>query len=463
MRSIFIILPHQLYEKNAYLQHMDKIYIVEDPYYWNPTYHKQKLCMHRASMQYYYAYVSKYHPKKVEYITYDSCSYDFFRSMKNTKIHMFHPIDRKSEANWKTECTLFYDPPNFITTMSQLEEYKTQYGNRKRYTHTHFYQWQRRRLGILLDAVGNPLFERWSFDIDNRKKFSRSYQEPNVFLFRNAYIDEAKSYIHKHFPHAFGELKDVYYPVTHVECKRHIKRFIQTKLTTFGETQDAISKNVVYGQHSILSSSLNIGLITPTYVLQQVIIAFQKSKEKKKIIASVEGFIRQIIGWREYMRFVYLFQYREILDLSYMPFSHTMPRSWYTGTTELEILNYCIQKVRKYAYLHHIERLMIMNNIAVLYEIQYKYVYKWFMRCFIDSYDWVMVPNVVMNYNAVSSSPFMTRVYLGSDHYLKKMSDFKNKDDFKRIHELYWRFLKKYKKVLAKDYGVASQLKRITI
>jgi deoxyribodipyrimidine photolyase-related protein len=128
------------------------------------------------------------------------------------------------------------------------------------------------------------------------------------------------------------------------------------------------------------------------------------------------------------------------------------------------LLNTLINKLEKYAYLHHIERLMIANNLMYLYNIKFKDIYKWFMTCFIDSYDWVMIPNLVMNINSLSDSnniKFMTKVYISSDNYIRKMSDFNNKEDFQIINKLYWDFIKENKKILKKDYGLSSQVSRI--
>lgn len=458
--KIFIILPHQLYEKTTHLKNMHKIYIIEDPYYINPLFHKQKLCLHIASMRFYFNYLKKTF-KNVYYITFDLCNYNQFNDNK-FEVHMFHPIDYKSFNNWKSNNTTFYDPYNFITSISDLHNYNNTVNNKQRFTHTHFYKWQRIRLNVLLEKNKNPVFESWSFDKENRDKFPKEYKEPTIITYNNEYIDYARDYIKIHFPKSFGELDNMYYPITHKEAKKAITSFIKSKLNKFGNVQDAISNKVIFGNHSVLSSSLNIGLLTPDYIVKRVIKHFESSSYKKEIIPSVEGFIRQIIGWREYMRFIYLFYKKEITNLSYLPLNKTMPRSWYTGSTGIEILDTCINKVKKYAYLHHIERLMIMNNIGMLYQIKYSNMYKWFMTCFIDSYDWVMVPNVLMNYNSLSSDvTFMSRVYIASDNYIKKMSDYGNKEDFKHIHKLYWSFLKRYKSVLKTDYGIASQVKRL--
>ena len=190
--------------------------------------------------------------------------------------------------------------------------------------------------------------------------------------------------------------------------------------------------------------------------------AFNKYKNKKSIIDSVEAIIRQIIGWREYIRFMYVFYKNDILDFKDIKSNISVPSSWYKGNTSLEILDHYIDKVKDYAYLHHIERLMIINNLFILYEIKFKDMYDWFMICFIDSYDWVMIPNLYMNLNSLNDNiKYMSRVYLASDNYIRKMSDFKNKEDFKVINELYWKFIKKNKKILKNDYYIRSQVNKV--
>lgn len=459
-----LILPHQLFKPSSLLRQATTIYLIEDPYYLQPTFHVQKLCLHVASMRSYEAMLQKKYPTtRIMYLSTSSVSYASFRSMKHT--HMFHPIDYKSVQHWKSKYMTFHETPAFLTSMNMCAAYHSQYGKQKRYSHVHFYKWQRVRLQLFVDVKNQPLYGQWSFDKENRKPFKPSYQEPTIQSYTNIYIKQAKEYVQKHFPKAFGEIHDTFhYPVTHVQAKIHLKRFLQHKLQTFGDTQDAISSTVVYGQHSIISSSLNIGLLTPNEVIHaiQTVYDTYTNTKKKEVYASMEGFLRQIVGWREYMRFIYMFHYKE-LQSSFQKdiFTNKLPSSWFTGNTSLVVLNHCIRKVQQYAYLHHIERLMIINNLGMLYEIQPKEMYKWFMICFIDSYDWVMLPNVRMNYNALDTSVrFMSRVYVSSDNYLRKMSNFRTKEDDQQIHMLYQQFLKKYKTILKKDYVLAAQLKR---
>lgn len=461
---IWIVLPHQLFKPSVLLKKATTVYIVEDPYYLNPSFHVQKLCLHVASMHYYYEMIQKKYPNlKVQYIPFSSCSYASFRSMKN--VHMYHPIDYKSMQHWKGKNITFHETPAFITPYNMCMKYKSQYGKNKRYTHLHFYKWQRKRLNLFIDTKENPWFGEWSFDKENRNPFGSNYQEPKYSSFMNDYIKKAILYVEKNFPKAFGDISTstFYYPVTHLQAKRQLTSFLKNKLDQFGPSQDAIASNVVFGHHSILSSSINIGLLTPNDVITSVQNVCNGSKINKTIFASIEGFVRQIIGWREYMRFIYMFHHEELQHaFEHDIFSNTLPSSWFKGTTSLAILNTCIQKVKKYAYLHHIERLMVINNIATLCEVQPKEMYRWFMVCFIDSYDWVMLPNVRMNYNALDTDiRFMSRVYLSSENYIRKMSNFRNKEDDEQLHVLYSRFLRKYKYILKKDYIMAAQLKKI--
>jgi deoxyribodipyrimidine photolyase-related protein len=253
----------------------------------------------------------------------------------------------------------------------------------------------------------------------------------------------------------------MYYPNNHKEAEKHLNIFIKGKLFDFGKYQDSISKDVVYGNHANISALINIGLLTPLYVIDTIIAYFNKYKDKKKIINSVEAIIRQILGWREYMRFIYVYYRNDIIKYDPINNNRSIPKNWYTGNTSLEILNHYIEKVQNYAYLHHIERLMIINNLFVLCEIRFIDIYNWFMICFIDSYDWVMVPNIYMNLSSLNKDiKYMTKIYVASDNYIKKMSDFRNKQDFEIINKLYWNFVKKNKNILKHEYSIKSQVNK---
>lgn len=467
MTNIFLILPTQLFKDIKILKTYDKVYLLEEPYYINPKYHKQKLLLHLSSMYYYYDYL-KENKINVEYIPYDKINYS--KLLKNHNITLYDPIDKKiikllSSINNKI---IFLDSKLFLNSNYDLLKLKK---DNNKYTQSEFYKYQRIKYKILIDKNNQPVFNKWSFDIENREKFSKEYKESKILYYNSKYIIEAKEYINKNFKNAFGILpnKGAYYPCNYQDAKKHLKFFIDNKIHNFGKYQDAISKNIIYGEHSNISALLNIGLLSPIYVINEIIKYYNKSNNKKQIINSVEGIIRQIIGWREYMHFVYFLNGDQILKkFNKIQLTKKLPLSWYKlNGTNLELINVMINKVYNYAYLHHIERLMIINNIMLLNNFKLTDILKWFMTCFIDSYDWVMIPNVMMNINSLNSNKlntnikYMTKVYLGSDNYIKKMSDFNNKEDFIIINKLYWDFLKKNKVILKSDYGLSSQISRL--
>ena len=294
MKVLFVILPTQLFESNAYLKYVDEIHLIEDPYYFQKNFHKQKLYLHITSMHYYYNRLkSKYTKKKIVYVTHNECNYSTYKS-SNNQIEMFNPIDFKSISNWSSKNILFRESPYFLSTNNDLNDYKALVGDQTKFSQAHFYKWQRMRLNILIDKNSKPEFNSWSFDNQNRNPFPKNYSEPIIKTYPSKYSKYAVDYIDKWFPNAFGNATFGSIPTTHTQAKKHLKQFITNSLAIFGNTQDAISNQIIYGNHSNLSSSLNIGLLTPSYVVKQVLIFYNNSKNKKSIIASVEGVLRQI-------------------------------------------------------------------------------------------------------------------------------------------------------------------------
>lgn len=458
----FIILNTQLFKNYKLLKDFDNIYLIEDPYYINKNYHKQKLVIYISSLRYYYDYLTKKLKNiKIEYIPFNDYSKVEKILKQSSEIHMYDPIDKPLIKKYSSKKTIFYDSPLFLETNVDLLEYKNNFTKGNNYNHANFYKWQRTRLNILMNG-DKPIGGKWSYDTENRNKFSKDYKEGKIKTYNNKYIKNAKEYIEKYFNKNFGLVDDIYYPVTHSDAEKHFQIFIDNKLNNFGSVEDAISSTVVYGEHSNISVLLNTGLLNLEYVINKVLIYYSKSKDKKKILPSVEGFIRQITGWRSYMRFVYHFHRDELLKSNYFGFTNKLPNSWYTGNTGLNVLDNLINKVEKYSYMHHIERLMIIGNLSILLEIHPKYVYKWFMNCFIDSNsEWVMYGNVYgMLGHCQPNVKIMNRFYICSENYIKKMSNYKN-EDLVGINDLYRNFLKKYKNKLKSDYMLGSQLSRI--
>jgi deoxyribodipyrimidine photolyase-related protein len=311
-----------------------------------------------------------------------------------------------------------------------------------------------------------PIHGKWNFDIENRKKFPDNFKDQTFHANNDKYVQEAIKYVDKRFADNVGDT-ELYLPIDHASSKKHVKKFLKERLTCFGDYQDAIGKDISFGCHSVISPMMNIGLITPKYVIEKTL---KYSNEHKIPYSSLEAFIRQIIGWREYMRYVYQQEHNTLIHSNYFNHKNKLPKTWLSGTTGIEPVDSVIKRVLQTAYAHHIERLMILGNVLLLYQIHPKHVHDWFMTMFIDSYHVFMEPNVY-GMSQYSSGALMTnRPYFSSDNYILKMSDFTKRSaqivdinnekliwtDIIRI--LYYYFVNKHRKQLLQNYMISSSV-----
>ena len=233
------------------------------------------------------------------------------------------------------------------------------------------------------------------------------------------------------------------YPTTFNEGKNWFNQFLKKRFSEFGPYEDAIVSEESILHHSVLSPLLNSGLLTPEYVVNKTL----DFAERKKIpINSTEGFLRQIIGWREFIRGIYETDGTKQRTKNYWKFKRKIPKSFWKGETGIEPLDLTIKKVLDTGYCHHIERLMVLGNFMLLCEFDPDEVHNWFMEMFIDSYDWVMVPNVYGMSQFADGGLMATKPYISGSNYLMKMSNYK-KGEWQLIWDgLFWRFMDKHKK-----------------
>jgi deoxyribodipyrimidine photolyase-related protein len=215
-----------------------------------------------------------------------------------------------------------------------------------------------------------------------------------------------------------------------------LQQFIQQRLSGFGDYEDAISREHTVLFHSVLTPMLNIGLLSPQQVLDAVLMEQQRIP-----INALEGFVRQIIGWREYMRLVYRTMGTAQRTRNYWNHTRPLPKSFYDGTTGIEPIDHTIRRVLCYGYCHHIERLMILGNFMLLCEFHPDAIYQWFMEMFVDAYDWVMVPNVYGMSQHADGGAITTKPYISGSSYVLKMSDYKKGPWCDVWDGLYWRFI----------------------
>jgi deoxyribodipyrimidine photolyase-related protein len=476
MTNIFIILPNQLFYDINFLKICNIIYLIEEPIFFTKyKFHKMKIILHRASMKCYYDYLINNHIK-VKYIEYDKINYD--KIFNNNIIHIYDPIDNNILTKFNKLAKKYniylniYDNLLFIETNKDLDEYYNSLKSHSRYLHDHFYRWNRFRLNILIKD-NKPLYDKLSFDKENRKPFDKNYIQPKEpKINNNKYVIEAIKYVELNFSNNFGNIENFIYPISFKEAKLLFKDFLKNKLITFGKYQDAIDSNINFGSHSLLSSSINIGILDIRYIINKTLELFNKQTEinKKKIIPSVEAFIRQIIGWRSYNRFIYKYHGETMYEENNLKHYNKLTNHWYTAKTNIIPIDNLIIKVNKYAYLHHIERLMLIGNFALLCLINPKEIYKWFMICFIDSYEWVMIPNVMgMSQYSTKKIIMMTRPYFSSANYILNMSNYKANTDKLIIlnksyywneiwNALYYNFINKHYKLLSKIYATSRNV-----
>jgi deoxyribodipyrimidine photolyase-related protein len=426
-----IILPNQLFDT----EYSEKCYLLEHPKYFTRfDFHKKKLLLHRASMK---AYEQK---KSVEnYIEFDGDMEKPFR--ENDKVKVFRPEDRQVRE-WIQEMAKKHgieldiqESPMFLNSM----DWNRTYFEENRFFQLDYYKKQRKRGGILVDEDGRPEGGKWSFDPENREKMPEEEEPPEIPRFNSDYVEDAREYVEQNFPENPGSVENFFWPVTCGQAEENLEDFLENRLEKFGKYQDALDSDLRFGYHSLLSSSLNIGLLTPEEVVEATL---EKHSEKKYPMNSLEGFLRQIVGWWEYMRAVYHLK-PEMSEKNHWRCENEIPESFYTADTGIEPVDDSINNALQNAYCHHIERLMVLGNIMLLLEIDPDEVYRWFMEMFIDSYEWVMVPNIY-GMSQYADPEIMTKPYISSSNYIKKMSHYSG--DWEEIWGgLYWGFIDKHR------------------
>jgi deoxyribodipyrimidine photolyase-related protein len=443
--SAALVYPHQLWQTNAAVTAADRVLLIEDPLFFTQyQFHRQKILLHRASMTEYWQRCER-QGKQVERIDASSISHSseigsILKSMRIKQVFAIEPTDdwlkrRVSAGCREAQVNLQWLPdPSFLTPDEVMCQWAEQ---REHYHFTDFYMQQRKRLTLLLDPKGKPIGGKWTFDTDNRKRLPKGTVVPPLPTSNERpSVTEARRYVAKAFPHALGEADDFCYPVTHDQADKWLSSFIDERLACFGDFEDAISSKEPFLFHSVLTPMLNIGLITPQQIIDRVI-----SKSDEVPLNSLEGFVRQVIGWREFIRLVYIHAGSRQRTTNAWNLSRSLPASFYSGTTGIIPFDQSVKRVLKYAYCHHIERLMVLGNFMLLCDIEPNAVYRWFMELFIDAYDWVMVPNVYGMSQHADGGLMTTKPYISGSSYVLKMSDYAKGDWCEVWDALYWRFV----------------------
>lgn len=460
--NIFILFPVHLFSEINNLRNKE-VYLIEDTrYFLDFKYHKLKLAYHRATMKSYYNFLKK-NKIKVNYIEFNKVNDNFYKKLlkKSDNIETYEMGDDvlKNRLIKNIPIIKINDSINFLVNEKLLKENISEFYNGKKFSNQNFYKWQRIRLNILVTKNKKPIGGKWSFDKENRKKMPENTVVPKIPILinkkSNKYIEEAIDYINKNFPNNYGSLDNFIYPINHKESKEWLKYFLKNKFKKFGIYEDAVSDRDPFLFHSVLTPMMNIGLLTDKEVIKETL-----KYENKTPINSFEGFIRQIIGWRNYMYSTYLLKGNEFKKLNF--FNHKNKLNFkimWEGKTDIKPIDDIINKIRLYGYSHHIERLMYLGNYMLLCMIRPDDVYKIFMEWTIDTYEWVMVTNVYCMSQYADGGQLMTRPYFASSNYILKMSDYKKGEWCDTLNNLFYNFIRVHKKYLSKNYSTALYVK----
>ena len=457
--KLFLILGNQLFNTKYLKEYSEFTFYMSEDYglCTFQKHHKLKILLFLSSMR---SYRDELRAKKIKLI-YNDCNKEFktpyekklervIKEKKIKEVNFFEIEDKFFEKRLKL--FLLKKKINFKEIKSPMflmnrEEFKNYLSKNKKPFMANFYKIVRTKMSLLMNKNGTPKGNKWSFDEENRKKLPNSIKIPEI-----SEIKETKDtlilkrFINSNFKDHPGNTDKFWFPTTRKDANKWLDEFLKDRIKLFGDYEDAVTdkSNTVF--HSALSPLINLGLITPQEIIEKL-----RKIENKVPMNSLEGYIRQIIGWREFMRGIYQNYDQRLEKTNFFNHKRKMKKTWYEGTTGLDPLDHAINNAKKYGWSHHIERLMILANIMNLCEINPKQVYKWFMEMFVDSSDWVMAPNVYGMGLFSDGGIFATKPYICGSSYFLKMMHFKKGPWCDVMDGLYWKFIDRHKKFFLKN------------
>jgi deoxyribodipyrimidine photolyase-related protein len=480
VKHILLLFPHQLFEPSLYpisTSQISQIILYEHPlYFQDPERLQQMNCLkrifHRASMKAYFDII-KFIIKSVHYIDWSSkhdldCVLSYVKKMKGTyHLHFIDPVDHMLRQRIQTYFDshisyTIHETPLFLTSKEECHRYATPFKKTgKRIQQTPFYIYQRKKLNLFVSKDGKPKGGKWTYDVNNRKPFPAQIDLPIVQMKMTKedmeYVEEARIYVKQTFSTAsnLGSIDNpLLFPIRHQTALQWLRNFFKTRFPLFGIYQDAFCDGTKAMEHPFLFHSgisclLNVGLLTPKQVVKEVCSYIRTHKIP---YSTIEGFLRQIIGWREHCRLTYETYYEEMKKANIYHHNKQLTEHWYKGTTGLKPIDDAIQMGFRYGYLHHILRLMVMGSMMCMLEVDPNCAMKWFYEMSCDSYEWNMINNVkCMAMYADGGTIYTTKPYIASSNYIRKMSTYKKDGVWNIVWDAcYWYYVAKHQDVLRK-------------
>lgn len=451
-----VILLMEVWEEATYVKH-----------------HKQKIALILSAMRHFAAELSEA-GWRVDYVKLKdkgnsgSLTGEVARAVERHDPRAIHVVEA---GEWRVQRSIEQWPDKFACDVNILPddrflcshaEFADWAEGRKHLTMEYFYREMRRKTGLLIDNDGKPEGGKWNFDKENRQPLESAISAPGRVRFEpDASTREVLDLVEEQFPDHFGDLEPFGWPVKRDEAEQAASAFFAERIQHFGRYQDAM----VHGSdglfHSMLSTSINLGLLDPLELCQRAERAYQRGDAP---LNSVEGFIRQIIGWREYVRGFYWRFMPDLEGRNALDAQRALPQFFWTGKTDMRCMADCIRSTRENAHAHHIQRLMVLGNFALLAGISPRDVQEWYLAVYADAYEWVEMPNVVGMILYADGGMLATKPYAASGNYINRMSDYckecaysvsqKVGENACPFNPLYWHFMDRNRDWLESNHRI---------
>ena len=360
---------------------------------------------------------------------------------------------RENMSNWPQmfDCDVVFHRDNrFICSQAEFDEWAE---DRKTLRMEFFYREMRRKTGLLMTDDGKPVGDTWNYDSENRRPPREGMASPPRPRFEpDTITKECIALVEDRFADHFGSLDAFGWPVTHDQAEEAADAFFKERIEKFGPYQDAMVLGEDDLYHSMLSTSINLGLLDPLDLCRRAEQAYENGRAP---INSVEGFIRQIIGWREYIRGFYWYQMPLLREANALDATRPLPEFYWTGKTDMTCLADCVRSTRDNAHAHHIQRLMVLGNFALLAGFVPREVQDWYLVVYADAYEWVELPNVSAMILYADGGTLASKPYAASGNYIDKMSDYcatcryspkkKTGEGACPFNSLYWHFMARHR------------------
>ena len=483
MPSLRLVLADQLSPNLASLQDVEKddvILMAEVRDQFSPVRHHRKKIVFIFSAMRHFAAELRDRGYRVSYVNYDdagntgtlageirkhvqSCG---ARQLLVTEPGEYHL--REALAGWRDKLDVplqILPDRRFIAGDGEFAEWVK---GRKKPVMEYWYRRMRRKTGLLMEA-DKPLGGRWNYDSDNRRPIRTRplFKGPKHFR-TDTTTKQVIKLVDRQFPDHFGEIQPFWFAVTRRQAQQALAHFIKYSLSCFGDYQDAMLTSEAFLYHSVISQYLNCGLLDPLHVCRRVERAYHDGQAP---LNAVEGFIRQVIGWREYIRGMYHYHMPEYAELDHMGTSRPLPAFYWHGKTDMKCLAEVVATTSRHACSHHIQRLMVTGNFANLAGISVREVCDWYLAVYADAWEWVELPNTLGMALYADGGIVGTKPYVCSGAYINRMSDFCNScryDHRRRLGEdacpfttLYWHYLIRHEQKLKNNPRMAMAFRNL--